>query len=526
MNLQSLTFLVVEDMHLMRSVTINHLRALGCEKIQTARNGAEALQWLHAQEVDVVLSDWIMPVMTGLDLLRSMRATPKLARLPFLMITAETERQRIQEVIAAGVSSLLFKPYSACKLKTHLERMLTDSHRPDTPRQPGLSTVAEKNRPGADVQRPPLRILAVDDNPVSLKLLTHLLGNDYEVQTALNGELALALCQAPGAKLPDLVLMDALMPDMDGFEVVRRLREQAHTTQIPVIFVTGLSDDAAILKGMELGAVDFVTKHHDPRTMHSRLRNIIRFIDRCRHLQADCDAMLDATQLREETENMSRHDLKGSLAGIVGIMQGLVEDINLAPRQITQLHQVEQAAQQLMGMVNLSTELYKIENGHFKLKASPVDVGHILHRLAALSRSAFAEQQLHIVLEADTGEDATQPEAMGDAMLCYSLLQNLLKNACEAAPPGSRVTVTLKDENPLRILIQNTGTVAPALRERFFDKFASSDKPGGSGIGTYSARLLATVQHGDVSMSTSDHDNQTLVTITLPRHVCAALPTT
>jgi hypothetical protein len=113
------------------------------------------------------------------------------------------------------------------------------------------------------------------------------------------------------------------------------------------------------------------------------------------------------------------------------------------------------------------------------------------------------------------------PTATGDDMLCYSLFQNLIKNACEAAPEGSRVVVTLKDENPLRVLIQNSGVVPPDMRERFFDKFATSGKVGGSGLGTYSAQMLATAQGGAIAMATSDEAKTTTLTVTLPRHVFA-----
>lgn len=103
-------------------------------------------------------------------------------------------------------------------------------------------------------------------------------------------------------------------------------------------------------------------------------------------------------------------------------------------------------------------------------------------------------------------------------MLCYSLFQNLIKNACEAAPPGTRVEVLLRDEAPLRILISNIGAVPVELRGRFFEKFATSGKAGGSGIGTYSAQLLARSQNGNISMATDDANNCTTLTVTLPRH--------
>ncbi|MCX7173481.1 MAG: ATP-binding protein [Proteobacteria bacterium] len=107
---------------------------------------------------------------------------------------------------------------------------------------------------------------------------------------------------------------------------------------------------------------------------------------------------------------------------------------------------------------------------------------------------------------------------LGDAMLCYSLFQNLIKNACEAAPENSRVTVSMSDETPLRIVIQNKGAVPAAIRERFFDKFVTHDKQGGTGLGTYSARLLAEAQNGTISLKVSDQEFQTTVTVALPRY--------
>jgi nitrogen-specific signal transduction histidine kinase len=81
------------------------------------------------------------------------------------------------------------------------------------------------------------------------------------------------------------------------------------------------------------------------------------------------------------------------------------------------------------------------------------------------------------------------------------------------------VVVALRDENPLRVVVTNVGVVPQELREHFFSKFSTSGKPGGSGIGTYSALMLAKAQHGNVSMATNDGDNATTLTVTLPRQV-------
>lgn len=519
MKLHELTYLVVDDLELMRAVTVNQLRALGCEKIRVARNGASALEILRNNNIDVLLCDWNMPGMSGLDLLKTVRADPDLAKLPFLMITAEAERTRIEEVINAGVSGLLVKPYNAGNLKSRLDKVLAGQPR-QTRTTAGLAAPvaggAQKfNRRATDTALAPPRILVVDDYPVSLKLLAHLFKDDYQVLTASDGPSALALCRAD--PMPDLLLMDVKMPGMDGFEVVRRLQEHPETAQLPVIFVTGDTDDESRRLGMELGAVDFVSKTTDPKALRARVRNFVKFIDLRRQLQADFDSMLDVNQVRQDAENTTRHDIKGSMAGIVGMVHSLAEDSSMASKHATQLRLVERTAQQVIEIVNLSGEIFKMETGNFKLSAVPVNVGEILHRIVDVSRDVFFDKGLTIEVDTDTPVGTELPQAQGDANLCYSLFQNLVKNACEAAPPGERVVVALFDENPLRVQIRNPGVVPTELRERFFDKFASHGKDGGSGLGTYSALMLARAQHGNIQMVTSDERNSTELTVTLPR---------
>ena len=100
-------FLVVDDFEPMRIVTISQLRLMGVKNIVTANNGAEAMRILQSRKVDIILSDWNMPVMTGLELLKTVRAEERLSHLPFIMITAEAERYRIEEAIASGVSDFV-----------------------------------------------------------------------------------------------------------------------------------------------------------------------------------------------------------------------------------------------------------------------------------------------------------------------------------------------------------------------------------------------------------------------------------
>ncbi len=117
--------------------------------------------------------------------------------------------------------------------------------------------------------QPRSRVLVVDDQPANVQALYQALTADYQVLFATNGEQALALCDA---RRPDLVLLDVVMPGIDGYEVCRRLKSGASTQTIPVIFVTSHSDEAAETRGLGAGAVDFITKPINPAVVRARVR--------------------------------------------------------------------------------------------------------------------------------------------------------------------------------------------------------------------------------------------------------------
>lgn len=517
---KALSFLVVDDFEAMRRVTVNQLRQLGAEKIIAARDGKEALRFLRNQRIDMVLSDWNMPVMNGLELLKVMRSDPNFYGIPFIMITAEAERHHIEEAIASGVTSMILKPYSPSQLMVRVEKGLVWKPRgllsaDGAPVTKAATSSGKTSGIASDKPKEPQRptILVVDDTPDNLMLLSGLLKEDYRVRLAQNGQKALEICTSDDP--PDLVLLDIMMPDMDGFEVAKRMREHPNSENTPVIFVTAMTSADARLKGLDLGAVDFITKPIDPDSLKYRVRNFMRYVQMRKNLQADYDQMLETAQLKDDVAHITRHDMKGPLAGVLGLLQNLIEDDSVGRRQLEQLKLVEETALQVLNMVNLSAELFKIETGRYELKAVPVKVGDILRRIAEIDRVTFAGKDLTISVDTDTPMGTEMPQALGDAMLCYSMFHNLTKNACEASPDAGAVRIKLWDETPLRITIENSGAVPFAIRERFFEKYATSGKKGGTGLGTYSAKMLTLAQNGTIDLDAKEDSTQ--ITVNLPR---------
>jgi two-component system, sensor histidine kinase and response regulator len=510
--------LVVDDIAAMLNLTVSLLRSLGLSQTASATNGQDALRLLKSQPFDVVLADWNMPVMNGLQLLQHIRADPKLARLPFLMITAEADRNRITEAIATGVSGMLIKPYKTAQLEERILKALksaplTPSARPSVmPAAPTTAAPSAKNTAGAQANRPTL--LIVDDTPDNLQLLVALFRDDYRVKAVNNGARALEICCSDTP--PDLVLLDIMMPVMDGFEVARRMREHPSAETIPVIFVTALNTDDARMKGLSLGAIDFVTKPIDPNVLKPRVSNLLRYIGLHKQLQANFDTMEELARLHENVDHMMRHDLKGPLASIIGLAQNLINrQRSPDPESAEQLRLIEASASQLIDLVSVSSKLFSIELGNFILVPEPLPLMDILNNTANALQGIFSSKGVNI--EIKTEPIGTTPFVLGEPSLSYSALNNLLKNAFEAAPNGSRIHVTVRDGETVQICLVNQGVVPVEIRDRFFDKYTTHGKPGGSGLGTYSAKRLIEAQNGTIDFTTSDREGTTTLTITLPK---------
>jgi signal transduction histidine kinase len=248
----------------------------------------------------------------------------------------------------------------------------------------------------------------------------------------------------------------------------------------------------------------------------ARVKNFMRYVELHSQLQADYDEMMQTERLKEDVERITRHDMKGPLSGVIGLVQSLADADNLTEDQKESIRMIEETALQVLDMINLSNELFKIETQRFVLKPQVVTVVQIIRRIAELLRRPFAVKNLTIAVATPHGVTDEELMAIGDSMLCYSLFQNLLKNACEAAPENSTVTITIHRGAPMKITLENQGVVPAAIRETFFEKFATADKQGGTGLGTYSAKLLVEAQNGSIAMETSDADNRTCITLTLP----------
>ena len=242
-----------------------------------------------------------------------------------------------------------------------------------------------------------------------------------------------------------------------------------------------------------------------------------------RQLEAQNNALREAFRLREEVERIARHDLKTPLASIASVPRLLRERHAPDAQEAELLGMVERAALRVLSMLNLSLDLYRMEEGNYPLRAQAVDLAGLVHTVARELQAHSGSKNLRVVLDMP----AEPLFARGEELLCYSILANLLKNAIEASPDGADVRVALRrmqepGQDAVLLEIHNQGEVPAEIRESFFAKYATHGKPGGTGLGTYSARLMARVQRGELTMASGE--GSTTLSLRLQRWRAAAPP--
>jgi CheY-like chemotaxis protein len=371
----------------------------------------------------------------------------------------------------------------------------------------------------------------VDDVADNLEVMVELMSSDYQVKVASSGERALKILGQ--GKIPDLILLDVMMPEMDGFEVCRQIKANPVSADVPVIFLTAMSEATDVTRGFAVGAVDFVTKPADPPILkaridtHLKLRRSFAELKRNRIALIEKNAVLeDNLRLREEVDRIAQHDLKNPVAGIISFSANLLDDPLLADAHKEVIRYIEQSAYSVLNMVHLSLDLYKMEQGTYEYNPNPVDLVPLLQRIIKEMASELFYREINAVLsiQGEPVEASGALRVLGDELLCYSMFGNLVRNAMEAGRAQTTVQIDLAlVEDRVTIAITNDGVVPADIRSTFFDKFTTSGKPGGTGLGTFSAQLIARTQQGGIEMATSDVQGTTTVTVTMPYALHAEL---
>jgi len=253
--------LIVDDVNENLHSLMNILR--DAYAIIAANNGNKALELAQrAPFPDLILLDIKMPGMDGYSVLSRLKANPATAEIPVIFVTALSEAADEARGLTLGVADYISKPINPDLLHQRIRTQLElQRHRKNLLHFAIAEPVAPERRPS---------LLLVDDVPENIHELLEALKDDYRIMVANSGCKAMEMVQA--AAPPDLVLLDVMMPGMDGYEVCRQIKATPSGKRIPVIFVTVVDATQEKVKGFAIGAADFITKPFDIDEVRARVR--------------------------------------------------------------------------------------------------------------------------------------------------------------------------------------------------------------------------------------------------------------
>lgn len=220
--------------------------------------------------------------------------------------------------------------------------------------------------------------------------------------------------------------------------------------------------------------------------------------------------------LREDVERMVRHDMRNPLIGIIsGAEMLLKRPMDAESRRFVSL--IQGHAMKALRLAGASLDYYRMERGEYRPSPRPFDLLDSLKLIMSeqVHLAATRGARLRLTLDGHDPEPGATCPACGEAHHLETMFANLVQNALEAAPRDSTVSVAVRRGEPLTVAIHNRGAVPEDVRERFFERYATSGKAFGTGLGTSIARLIARAHGGDVGFTTSEHEGTT-VRVTLP----------
>jgi two-component system sensor histidine kinase/response regulator len=335
-------------------------------------------------------------------------------------------------------------------------------------------------------------ILVVDDQPANLRAVSALLSrHGYEVRTAGNGEEALSMADAT---LPDLLLLDMMMPGMDGFELLVRLQENPAMSMVPAIFLTAAQDREMLLRAFDAGAVDYVTKPFIPEELLARVTAHVG-------LKLTRDRLERVARQRQELVNLVAHDLKNPLSSVL-FASDVLRNSGCKPERVPRyLQMIHESAGDALGYIRRYLETQARRSHETKPPAATTTLNEVLDWLVQRYELLLENRGLRMQISTPA---VRSPVAI-DGLVLRQVAENLVSNAMKYAP-GSTIDLSIRNSAPgfWQLLVEDRGPGVPPARQsqlfKPFTRLSDTDPADGmsSGLGLSLAKQILSQYEGNL----------------------------
>jgi DNA-binding response OmpR family regulator/anti-sigma regulatory factor (Ser/Thr protein kinase) len=372
-------------------------------------------------------------------------------------------------------------------------------------------------------------ILLVDDEITNVAVLQGILASaGYRIVVARNGREAL---EAITQQAPDLILLDVMMPEIDGFEVCRQVKAAPQWCHIPIIIITALDEPDDYTRALDCGADDFMTKPFTVAVLLARVRGYLRAKQAMEELRTAKEAAEAASLAKSQfLANMS-HELRTPLNAIIGYSEMLAEEGAGASQELylSDMRKIYTAGKQLLALINDILDLSKIEAGKMTLSLETFDVTDMIRDVVTTIEPLLAKNAntLKVHLANEVGSIRSDLTKVRQSVL------NLLSNACKFTAQGSVALAVTRDtigeQDWLSVRVSDTGIgMSPEQLQQLFQPFMQADasmtrRYGGTGLGLTITQRLCHLLGGDITVESALGQGSTF-TICLPAATDARPP--
>jgi two-component system sensor histidine kinase/response regulator len=361
-------------------------------------------------------------------------------------------------------------------------------------------------------------VLVVDDNPKNVQIIALLLREQkYKIIIAVNGNSAIDLVERAR---PDLILMDVMMPGMDGFEACQIIKTKSENENIPVIFLTALSEKINIVKGFEVGGVDYITKPFNKEELISRIKTHLELKFARDEMQKMTNHLVELNAIKDKMFSVIGHDLRSPLGSIkmtLDFLKGDTKQRYKIEDFRNSINLLAQTTDEVFGLLENLLGWAKSQSGNISVVPEDIKVSDLVNSVYLLHKGSITHKNQNFANNIDEGILVS-----ADMNMLKTVLRNLISNAIKYTPEGGLIAIKSEKQNEyisISVTDNGVGISEDNLSKIFDEKHHLStygtNKESGSGIGLILCQSFVNSNNGRIMVESKVGIGSTF-TIQLP----------